>query len=382
MVPAPWSEADRRRMEEALALAARGAGRTSPNPMVGAILAAGDGRVIGRGHHERAGGPHAEVAALGEAGEAARGATLYVTLEPCAHQGRTPPCAPAIAEAGVSRVVAAAQDPNPLVNGAGMALLRERGVAAEVGLCAREAVRLNEGFFRWTKSGRPFVTLKAAASLDGRIALRTGESRWISGPESRAWAHVLRDRADAILAGVETVRKDDPLLTARPEGKEGKPLIRIVLDSLLTTPEEARVLPPDRGVATILAATEAAPEERAKRLEAAGAEVLRFPADPAGRVPLAPLLEELGRRGALHLLVEGGGRVHGSFLNEGLADKILFFLAPMIIGDQDAPGAVTGAGPPRLEEARRLEHMRYERIGEDLLVEGYLGPPLWAEYED
>ena len=373
-------ERDRRWMDEALALARRGEGRTSPNPAVGAVVLDARGELAGRGWHERAGAPHAEAAALREAGERARGGTLYLTLEPCAHQGRTPPCAPAVAGAGVARVVAAVQDPDPRTSGRGFQILRDAGVRIEAGLRAREAVRLNEPFFTWQREGRPFVTLKAAASLDGRIASRTGASRWITGERARAWAHEYRDRVDAILVGSGTVLKDDPLLTARPEGREGKPLLRIILDSHLETPETAKVLPPDRGVATILATTGEAPREREALLRRAGAEVLRLGPPEGGRVPLAPLVVELGKRGVRHLLVEGGGRVHGAFLGGGWAHKVLFFLAPLIMGDAQAPGAVAGLAPGLPGGGLRLTHVRWERLGEDMLAEGYLRPPVWAAY--
>ncbi|MBI3129120.1 MAG: bifunctional diaminohydroxyphosphoribosylaminopyrimidine deaminase/5-amino-6-(5-phosphoribosylamino)uracil reductase RibD [Candidatus Tectomicrobia bacterium] len=367
-------------MGEALVLAARGAGRTSPNPAVGAVVLDAGGRPAGQGFHERAGAPHAEAVALREAGERARGGTLYITLEPCAHQGRTPPCAPAVAGAGVTRVVAAVQDPDPRTAGRGFQILVDAGIRVEVGLRAREAVRLNEGFFTWHRDGRPLVTLKAAASLDGRIASRAGASRWLTGEKARAWAHGYRDRVDAILVGVETVLRDDPLLTSRPEGREGKPILRVILDSRLKTPETAKVLPPDREVATILAATRDAPADKEALLRRKGAEVLRLGPSGAGRVPLAPLLRELGERGVRHLLVEGGGRVHGAFLREGLAHKVLFFLAPLIMGDESARGAVAGLAPRTPGQALRLSYVRHEALGEDLLVEGYLAPPVWADF--
>ncbi len=369
-------------MGEALALAARAMGRTSPNPMVGAIVLDSEGNVVGRGWHERAGAPHAEALALKEAGARARGGTLFLTLEPCAHQGKTPPCAPAIVEAGISRVVAASGDPDPRVAGKGFQILRSGGVSVETGLCAEEAVRLNEAFFVSVEEGRPFVTLKVAMSRDSKIAPPSGGERWISGEKSRAWAHEFRDRVDAILVGVETVLKDDPLLTARPEGREGKPLIRVVLDSRLRTPVGARSLPPDRGVATIVAATEGADRENEKGLTRAGAEVVRLPSDPEGRVALTPLLLELGKRGVRHLLVEGGGRVHGAFLKEEFVDKLMAFVAPMIIGDGGLPGAISGAEIDRLEGNSGLLHVDRQRIGDDILIEGYLRKPPWADLKE
>lgn len=373
---------DRKWMQEALSLAALGAGRTSPNPMVGAIVVDAEGEPAGRGWHERAGAPHAEVMALREAGERARGGTLYLTLEPCAHQGRTPPCAPAVAEAGISRVVAAVEDPDPRVAGNGFEILKAAGISVEVGLLADRAVRMNEAFFVSIRESRPFVTLKMAMSLDGRIATRGGQSRWITGEASRAWAHEFRDRVDAILVGVETVLKDDPLLTARPEGREGKPLIRIVLDSRLRTPREARTLPPDRGIATIIAAVEGSDPEKARELTGAGAEVVMLGPGPNGRVALGALLNLLAGREVRHLLVEGGGRVHAAFLDEGLADRVMAFIAPMIIGDSQAPGAVSGGELHSLEDAPKISHMTHELIGGDILIQGYLNHPVWADFEE
>lgn len=369
-------------MTGALSLAAQGAGRTSPNPLVGAVIVGPDGAVAGRGWHERADAPHAEIAALGEAGGRARGATLYINLEPCAHQGKTPPCAPEVVRAGISRVVAAIEDPDPRVAGRGFQILRDGGVAVESGLMALEAARLNEAFISSVLNGRPFVTLKMAMSLDGRIATRGGQSRWITGEASRALSHEFRDRIDAILIGVETLLKDDPLLTARPQGKEGKPLIRIVLDSHLRTPPAARALPPDRGVATIIAALKGSDPQSAEKLEKTGAEVLFLNPGPDGRVALAPLLAALAERGVRHLLVEGGGQVHGSFLGQGLADRVMAFIAPMIIGDDAAPGAVSGEGAAELSMAPKLSHVEHEKIGDDILIQGYLKDPIWIKYQE
>lgn len=376
------SSRDRQWMKEALALASRARGRTSPNPMVGAVVVAPDGKAAGRGFHERAGAPHAETLALREAGEHARGGTLYINLEPCSHQGETPPCAPAVVAAGISRTVAAVRDPDSRVSGKGFEILRRGGVRIDEGLCAREAVRLNEAFFHSVQKGRPLVTLKMAMSLDGKIAMPSGESRWITGEAARARGHEFRNEVDAILVGVETLIRDDPLLTARPEGVEGKPLIRVVLDSRLRTPVDARALPPDQGVATIVAAAEGYDSGRAKKLEDAGAEVLSLEAAKEGRPRISPLLAALSGRGVRHLLVEGGGRVHGSFLREGLADKVMAFVAPLIIGDEAAPGAVSGAGFSRIEEAPKLSHLTLEVIGDDLLIQGYLEEPVWAKFEE
>ncbi len=369
-------------MAEALALALRAEGQTSPNPLVGAIVVDENGEVAGRGWHERAGEPHAEVLALRESGARARGGALVVTLEPCSHQGRTPPCAPLVAEAGVSLVVAAVGDPDPRVAGRGFAYLRERGVAVEVGLMAEDAVRANEAYFHWCKHGRPLVTLKAAASLDGRIATRSGQSRWITGEAARNAGHLVRNVVDAILVGAGTVRKDDPLLTARPEGISGKPLLRVVLDSALGTPPAARVLAPRAGSTTLVATTEAAPEERENALRAAGAEILRVEADEEGRVALAPVLEALGARGVRHVLVEGGGQVHGSFVRARLADRLLYFVAPLVMGDEQAPPAIAGLSEATLQSMPRLSNVTHEVMGDDLLIRGYFKRPVWEDAGD
>ncbi len=369
-------------MAEALSLAARAEGMTSPNPLVGAVVLDSGAEVVGRGWHRKAGEPHAEVLALQEAGDRARGGVLILTLEPCSHQGRTPPCAPFVVDAGVSHVIAAVSDPNPQVSGKGFAHLRAHGVGVEIGIMAEEAVRRNEVYFHWWKRGRPFLTLKAAASLDGKIATRSGQSRWITGEAARNAGHHFRNKADAILVGVETVIEDDPLLTARPDGVPGKPLTRVVLDSMLRTPPKARVLAPLQGSSTIVAAMEAAPPAKEKALREAGAEVVRVEADLQGRVSLAPLLGVLGNRGVRHILVEGGGRVHGSFIREGLADRLLYFLAPLVVGDAQAPGAISGLHESELQSLPGLFNVIHEVIGDDLLIQGYFKKPVWKDMGD
>jgi len=354
-------------MREALELAARARGRTSPNPMVGALVVSG-GEVVGRGYHHKAGEAHAEVLALGEAGGRARGATLYVTLEPCCHRGRTGPCTEAILAAGVARVVAAMEDPNPLVAGRGLNQLARAGVSVTCGVLAGEAARLNEVFIRYITSRRPFVVLKTAASLDGRIATRAGDARWITGPAAREHAHRLRDRYDAILVGVNTVLTDDPALTTRlPEGGGRNPL-RIVLDSRARTPPGARLL--HEAGRALVAVTAGAPAERTVALTAAGAEVLVVP-ESRGRVDLPALLAELGRREITGLLVEGGGTVSYSFLAAGLVDKVVWFIAPLLIGGTAAVPALGGEGAETLAGAVRLERISLARLGEDLCLEGY-----------
>lgn len=355
-------------MRRALALARRAEGWTSPNPMVGAVLVK-DGRVVGEGYHRRAGTPHAEAHALARAGEAARGATLYVNLEPCSHYGRTPPCADALIRAGVARVVAAMQDPNPRVAGRGLARLREAGVQVEVGLLEREARRLNEAFCKHVTTGLPFTVLKTAMSLDGKIATRTGHSRWITGEAARAEAHRLRHRADAVLVGVGTVLADDPRLTVRLPGGPWKNPWRVVVDSFLRTPPGAAMLQEEGR--TIIATTAAAPARARAALQEAGAEVWLLPGKD--RVDLPALWRRLGEEGVTHLLVEGGGEINAALLAAGLVDKVVAFVAPRIVGGQAAPGPVGGAGAATMEEALELADLSVRRVGRDVMLSGYLG---------
>lgn len=354
-------------MGRALELAALGRGLTSPNPMVGAVLVR-DGIVVGEGWHQRAGGPHAEVEALTRAGTRARGATLYINLEPCVHHGRTPPCAPALIEAGLTRVVAALEDPDPRVAGRGLAALRAAGVAIETGLRADEAARLNRVFVTSVREGRPHVTLKAAASLDGRIADAHGASRWITGEPARAEAHRLRAESDAIVVGITTALRDDPALTVRlPQPWPREPW-RIVLDSHARLPTDARVIREATPARAIVAVTDAAPAERVSGLVAAGATVLRVAARH-GRVDVQALLGELFAREVRGVLVEGGGEVLASFVDAGLVDRVALFLAPILLGGRSAPALLGGTGR-ELKAAARLEALEVRRVGEDLLVEG------------
>ena len=357
-------------MRRALELARMASGRTSPNPMVGAVVVR-DGRVVGEGYHRRAGTPHAEVLALQQAGPLARGATLFVNLEPCAHQGRTPPCTRAIIEAGVRRVVAAMVDPNPLVGGKGLEELRQAGIQVDVGVLEKESMRLNEAFAKFITTRRPFVSMKCALSLDGKAATRSGESQWISGDESRARGHELRDRYDAIMVGVGTVIRDDPLLTTRLRVGEGRDPLRIIVDSRCRTPLEARVIKHRSRVPTVIATTEGSPRERREALRQSGAEVwvLRSRGE---RVDLQHLLEEMGKREIISVLLEGGPTLNAGALEAGIVDKLYFFIAPIIIGGREAPGPVGGEGAARLSAAARVTEVQVERLGEDLLVSGYL----------
>jgi len=358
-------------MGRALELARRGLGRTSPNPAVGAVVVR-DGAIVGEGYHRRAGEPHAERVALANAGEAARGARIYVTLEPCCHHGRTPPCTDAIVEAGIVSVIYALQDPDPRCAGRGEATLRAAGIDVLGGLMAEEAGRLLEGYIRHRRTGRPLVTVKLAMSLDGRIATRTGDSRWISGEQSRGIVHALRDHCDAVMVGVGTVLADDPALTTR-DVPSGRDALRVVVDSRARTPASARVIHGDSDAGCLIACTNAAPSDRVQALRDAGAEVPALP-ERAGHVDLGALMDELGARGALNVLIEGGGGLVAGALEAGVVDRMMLFYAPIVIGGEDAVAGVGGAGVARVADAPKLRDVTTRRVGDDLLVEGYLTP--------
>jgi diaminohydroxyphosphoribosylaminopyrimidine deaminase/5-amino-6-(5-phosphoribosylamino)uracil reductase len=355
-------------MQRALELARGALGTTSPNPTVGAVIVRG-GEIVGEGSTQPPPGDHAEIVALKQVGERARGATLYVTLEPCPHVGRTPPCADAVIEAGVAEVHYAMADPDPLVDGRGHRKLEEAGIAVHVGEGEAEARRINEAYIKHRAKGMPFVVAKFAASLDGRIAAGSGDSRWVSGPQTREWAHDLRTKIDAILVGSSTVVVDDPLLTARPGDQEAeRQPLRVVVDSRGRTPPMARVL--TGSAKTLVATVDGAPEPWRAALRATGAEVMAFPA-VEGRVDLLALLQELAGRDVLSVLVEGGGVILGGFFDRGLVDKVQAVIAPMIIGADDAPTAVAGQGAYRMADALSLRDITVERLGDDLLVTGY-----------
>jgi diaminohydroxyphosphoribosylaminopyrimidine deaminase / 5-amino-6-(5-phosphoribosylamino)uracil reductase len=352
---------DEQWMARALELARLADYRTSPNPMVGAVVLDAGGRLAGEGYHRHKGAPHAEQEALAAAGSRARGGTIFTTLEPCTHAHRTPACADAIIQAGIARaVVATAKDPDDRVRGRGIEVLTAAGVHVEVGVLAAEEQRLNEFYVKHRVTGRPFVTAKFAMSLDGKIATASGESRWISSEAARRHGHGLRHAHDAILVGVNTVLVDDPELSARGPGEDERQPIRIVLDSRLRTPPKAKVL----GPGTILATTLDGPFT--------GAEVLQLPGDERGRVALEPLLDELGRRQVLSLLVEGGAETHASFFAAGLVDKVYAYIAPMVIGGRAAPGPVAGSGVDHLADSSRLIDVEAETLGGDFLISGYV----------
>lgn len=353
-------------MDRALRLAERGIGRTSPNPAVGAVLVK-DERVVGEGAHLRAGGPHAEAVALDAAGEAAQGATCYVTLEPCAHVGRTPPCADALVRAGVSRVVAAMGDPHREVDGRGLARLQAAGVAVTVGVREHEARALNRAFLCAVTEGRPHVTLKAAMTLDGKIAAADGTSRWITGEAARLEGHRLRFAADAVLVGIGTVLADDPHLTVRHPELPAKEPFRVVVDSRLRIPGDARVLRAGDPARTIVACVAPAPAGPAAALRARGARVLELPGD-SGRVDLRALLEALRALDVIAVLAEGGGELAGALAEAGLVDRVAFFVAPRLLGGREAPGPLGGRGRS-LKDAIALVDVVTRRLDEDLLVE-------------
>lgn len=368
-------------MREALALARRALGRTAPNPAVGAVVVR-DGAIVGRGSTRPAGGPHAEVTALAEAAHRTAGATLYVTLEPCCHYGRTPPCTDALVAAGIARCVVAVADPFPLVNGRGLARLQEAGLAVEVGLMAREATVVNAGFFARVRTGRPLVVAKYAMTLDGRIATRTGESRWITGEAARLAAHLLRDRSDAVAVGAGTVVTDDPLLTTRLPDElagDGGPhhSLRVVVDGRGSSPLAARVFDPALPGRTLLATSRGANRKWLAALNERGIDHITCGEGPA--VDLGLLLDRLAGRGINTVLVEGGGHLHGAFFDARLVDRVAAFVAPIVVGGAGALGPVGGQGAAVLAAAARLTDVRLRQLGEDLLVEGNVFHPAATE---
>lgn len=351
-------------MRLALQLAAGTAGQTGINPVVGCVLVK-DGRILGMGAHLRRGGDHAEIHALRMAGEEAAGATAYVTLEPCSHFGQTPPCARRLIEAGIRRVVAAATDPNPLVSGNGLAMLEGAGIEVESGILEQEAIQLNEVFNHYIVRRTPFVTQKTASTLDGRIASRTGDSRWVTGEAARAWVHTLRHRHQGIMVGIQTVLADDPSLTTRLE-VPGLDPVPIIVDSKLRIPENARLL--ERPGAIVLS-TYLGPPDKIQRLEDMGHKVLLTGFGP--HVDLAEAMRMLGEREIASVLLEGGGKLNGAMLEAQLIHKCILFFAPKIIGGADAPGSFDFAGFAKMGDAVVLERLKVEQMGQDVCITGY-----------
>lgn len=365
-------------MERALSLARRAVGSASPNPAVGAVVVR-DGAVVGEGWTQPPGQAHAEVVALRQAGERAAGAALYTTLEPCNHFGRTPPCTQTIIDAGIAEVRSATMDPNPLVSNGGFSRLREAGIETRVGECEQEARELIESYAKHVVTGLPFVIAKFAASLDGKIATRGGESRWITGEEARMYAHTLRSESDAVMVGINTALTDDPQLTARDQ--RGNPLerqpLRVIIDSKGRLRPSARLLSePGR---TLVAVADAG-ESRRRALERAGAQVERVPSDD-GTVHLAALMDVLGRREVTSVLAEGGSVLLGSLFDQRLVDKVVAFVAPAIIGGARAPSPVAGKGAEGMAEVMRLSRVRTRRLGADTAVVGYCGSGVQYEGE-
>jgi diaminohydroxyphosphoribosylaminopyrimidine deaminase/5-amino-6-(5-phosphoribosylamino)uracil reductase len=355
-------------MRRALDLAERGRGYVEPNPLVGAVLVKG-GHVVGEGWHERFGQAHAETNALARAGEAARGATCYVTLEPCCHAGKTPPCTDALIRAGVASVVAALEDPFPQVAGQGAQRLRAAGIPVDIGLCEREARRQNAPYLQLLRSGRPYVHAKWAMTLDGKIATRSGDSKWISNEASRRRAHEMRGRMDAIVIGIGTVLADDPLLSARPAGP--RTATRVVLDSRARLPLTSRIAQTARLIPTLLVTASVMPEDKALPLRSAGCRVLQVAEDERGRLDLRRVLAHLGQQSCTNLLVEGGAGVLGSFLDAGAIDEVHVFIAPRLIGGAEAKVTIAGRGAERIAEGLGLTDTTVEWIEEDLYVHGW-----------
>ncbi len=357
---------DKYYMQQAIDLAARGEGFTSPNPVVGAVVIKKD-RIVGRGWHEAAGRPHAEVVAIDDAGSQAKGADLYVTLEPCHHTGRTPPCTRKILESGISRVVIGMRDPNPHVTGGGADYLRDRGLSVVVGVEKDQIARQLEWFVKYVRTGRPLVTLKCALTLDGCLATRTGDAKWVTGEAARAHVHYLRHISDAIMVGSQTVKTDDPRLTARLEGQNTRDPQRIILDSGLGIDENARLLHLDSDAETILVVGGDYDHQKRKRLEDAGIRVMETE-QKNGHIDLAMLMKRLGEMEITSLLIEGGAQVAGAALAAHIVDKVCLFYAPKILGGDDGIPMCRGKGPERMQDALSVKNVSTERYGTDIMI--------------
>lgn len=364
----PASDSDRPFMKQALKLAKKAVGRTSPNPLVGAVVVK-NGKIVGRGYHKKAGTPHAEVHALRMAGKKAKGATLYVTLEPCNHTGKTPPCTQDILKHGIARVVVGMEDPNPLVSGSGCHFLESQGVLVAGELLAAECRAINRPFIKHITTGLPWVIMKAGCSLDGRIAAADGRCAWITSEESRREVHRLRDRVDAILVGVDTAMNDDPSLTTRLPGGKGQDPLRIVLDTSLRMSPGAGMLSQKSAAQTWIFCRMNADKKKRQALEMVGARVIEV-SGKSGRLDLREVLLALGKEGHNSLLVEGGSAVHTSFLKEGLVDQVSLFMAPLFLGNGSIP-VVGDLGISDVRHGRRFQTSRVKRFGNDVLVEGF-----------
>ena len=361
---------DQHFMQMALDLAVKGEGFTSPNPLVGAVLVK-DGQVVGSGYHEVIGGPHAEVNAIDAAGDRAAGATLYVTLEPCNHTGRTPPCTRKILESGISRVVVAMSDPNEKVIGRGLKFLQHNGIPVTQGVCEKQAQKQNEAFIKYIRTGQPFVIAKCAATLDGRIATRTGDSKWVTGEAARQFVHILRHAVDAIMVGINTVRKDNPSLTTRLDDRQGKDPVRIILDTHLSIVPDARVLQQTSASETILVAGQGVARSKKTAFEKAGARVIESSLKD-NRIDMSALMDQLGELEICSLLIEGGSRVLASAFKAGIVDKVLFFYAPKILGGDDGVPICSGPGAELMKQSTAVKEIVVHRFDNDILIEGYI----------
>jgi diaminohydroxyphosphoribosylaminopyrimidine deaminase/5-amino-6-(5-phosphoribosylamino)uracil reductase len=357
-------------MKRALELAEKGAGYTNPNPLVGAVIVK-DGRIIGEGYHEIYGSHHAEVNAFRNAIEEVKGATMYVTLEPCSHYGKTPPCAKAIVEKGIKKVIIGLKDPNPLVSGKGIKILEDNGIEVVTGILEEEGKKLNEIFLKYITTKLPFCIMKTAMTLDGKIAAYTGDSKWITGELSRRYVHELRHRMAGIMVGIGTVLADDPMLTTRLEDGEGSDPIRIIIDSSARIPLEAKVLNLNSKAGAIIAATEKADKEKLKAIEEKGAEIIITPTKN-NAVDLSFLMKTLGEKKIDSILLEGGSKINYAALEEGIVDKVNAFIAPKIIGGDGAKTPVGGKGKAYMKEAINLKDIEVHHFGSDIMIEGYL----------
>lgn len=367
-----FSNEDKKFMQRALDLAAMAQGRTSPNPLVGAVIVKA-GEIIGEGYHRKAGTPHAEVHALNAAGDHdLSDATMYVSLEPCSHYGRTPPCANALVKAGLQRVVIATGDPNPLVAGRGVKILEDAGIETAVGLLEEQAVKLNEVFFKYIQSGgQPFVSLKTAMTIDGKIASYTGDSRWVTGDAARNFVHQLRNCYDAIMVGIGTVLADDPQLNTRLPGEDIKDPIRIIIDGQLDLPLESKIVKTAHTQRSIVFTARSHNKEKAGMLRGWGVEIVETGGDDAN-LPLEMVMEHLGKMGICSVLLEGGAQINAYMLEHNLVDKVYWFIAPKIIGGRNAPAPVAGQGIALMNEAIKLKQVEIRSFDEDLCVIGYL----------
>jgi diaminohydroxyphosphoribosylaminopyrimidine deaminase/5-amino-6-(5-phosphoribosylamino)uracil reductase len=362
---------DKYYMRKALELARKGEGYTSPNPLVGAIVVK-DGTIIGQGYHQYAGGLHAEVYALDEAGEKAEGATIYVNLEPCSHYGKTPPCSLRVIESGIDRAVIGMKDPNPKVSGSGIEQLKKKGIKVKIGVLEEEAKQLNEVFIKYICSNHPFIYSKTAQTLDGFIATKTGNSKWITNDQARRRGHMLRHRVDAILVGSGTVLSDDPKLTTRLTYEDGSDSTRIVLDTKLRVPLDAKVFDPNLDTKTLVITDKKIDKEKLRSYsDKENIEIIALPLDNNNRITLTDLLPILHQREIASILIEGGGTINHSFLQAGLVDKVYTFIAPRILGGNDGISAYNGKGPSTMKGVQELHDIKYDILGDNILVTGY-----------